>query len=70
MDEKEYNTVYKVVLNHEELYSIWPADRKNPIGWKDVVGRESRGDWFVFIEKVYCQSLERCFFSVQRIYCL
>ncbi|MCB1032487.1 MAG: MbtH family NRPS accessory protein, partial [Acidobacteria bacterium] len=26
-DEEEDNTVYKVVINHEEMYSIWPADR-------------------------------------------
>jgi MbtH protein len=23
------------VLNHEEQYSIWPADRSNPPGWRD-----------------------------------
>ena len=27
--------IYKVVLNHEEQYSLWPADRENPSGWKD-----------------------------------
>lgn len=26
----------KVVVNHEEQYSIWPADRDNPPGWDDV----------------------------------
>jgi MbtH protein len=35
-DEKEDNTVYKVVINHEEQYSIWPADRENALGWKDA----------------------------------
>lgn len=31
------NTIfYKVVVNHEEQYSIWFAHRDNPIGWKDV----------------------------------
>jgi MbtH protein len=34
-DEKEDTTIYKVVLNHEEQYSIWPVDRENPLGWKD-----------------------------------
>jgi MbtH protein len=34
-DESEDTTVYKVVLNHEEQYSIWPADRDNPPGWRD-----------------------------------
>ncbi|GCE15799.1 MbtH family protein [Tengunoibacter tsumagoiensis] len=23
------------MVNHEEHYSIWPADRENPLGWKD-----------------------------------
>jgi MbtH protein len=35
-DDKEDTTVYKVVVNHEEQYSIWPFERENPIGWKDV----------------------------------
>lgn len=32
MDEN--NIEYKVVMNHEEQYSIWPADRELPLGWK------------------------------------
>ena len=35
-DETEDTTVYKVVINHEEQYSIWPADRENPVGWRDA----------------------------------
>lgn len=35
-DEQEDTTVYKVVVNHEAQYSIWPADRDNPLGWQDV----------------------------------
>jgi MbtH protein len=27
--------IYKVVLNHEEQYSIWPAHRENAPGWND-----------------------------------
>ena len=27
---------YKVVMNREQMYSIWPADRENPLGWKEV----------------------------------
>ena len=34
-DETEDKTIYKVVINHEEQYSIWPADRENALGWKD-----------------------------------
>ena len=35
-DEREDKTIYKVVVNHEEQYSIWPAHRENPLGWRDA----------------------------------
>ena len=35
-DEQEDTTIYKVVVNHEEQYSIWPADRENALGWRDA----------------------------------
>jgi MbtH protein len=34
-DDEERDFV--VVRNHEEQYSIWPADRQLPNGW-DIVG--------------------------------
>jgi MbtH protein len=34
--ERADTTIYKVVVNHEEQYSIWPADRDNPLGWRDA----------------------------------
>jgi MbtH protein len=33
---EEDRAIYKVIANHEEQYSIWPADRDNPLGWNDV----------------------------------
>ena len=35
-DEGDDTTVYKVVMNHEEQYSIWPANRENALGWEDA----------------------------------
>jgi MbtH protein len=35
-NDEDDTTAYKVVLNHEEQYSIWPADRENPPGWRDA----------------------------------
>ncbi len=29
------NTIFKVVVNHEEQYSIWPKDRDLPLGWNE-----------------------------------
>ena len=34
-NDREDTTVYKVVVNHEEQYSIWPAYKANPPGWRD-----------------------------------
>ena len=28
--------MYKVVVNHEEQYSLWPSFREIPDGWKQV----------------------------------
>ena len=33
-EEQEDTTIYQVVLNDEEQYSIWPADRELPLGWR------------------------------------
>ena len=33
-DDREDTTTYRVVVNHEEQYSIWPADRDLPPGWR------------------------------------
>ena len=32
--DEEDTTVYQVVVNHEEQYSIWPVDRDIPNGWR------------------------------------
>jgi len=34
-DDSDDLTIYKVVVNDEEQYSIWPHDRENPLGWHD-----------------------------------
>jgi MbtH protein len=36
MDDTEDKTTYKVVVNHEEQYSIWPTERANAPGWRDA----------------------------------
>ena len=35
-DEDEDRRLYRVVVNHEEQYSIWLADRPLPGGWTAV----------------------------------
>ena len=52
-DEQEDLTVYKVVLNHEEQYSIWPADRENAPGWKDAGKSGSKQECLDHIKEVW-----------------
>ncbi len=44
---------YKVVINHEEQYSIWPADRENARGWKDAGRAGSKEQCIDYIEEVW-----------------
>jgi MbtH protein len=52
-DEQEDQTVYKVVLNHEEQYSIWPAARENALGWVDAGKSGSKEECLAYIEEVW-----------------
>jgi MbtH protein len=47
--DKEDTTVYKVVVNHEEQYSIWPDYKDMPPGWKDVGKVGLKADCLAFI---------------------
>lgn len=51
--EREDTTIYKVVINHEEQYSIWPADRENPLGWNDVGKTGTKQEVLAYIEEVW-----------------
>jgi MbtH protein len=52
-DEQEDTTIYKVVVNHEEQYSIWPVDRENPLGWNDVGTSGSKAVCLAYIKEVW-----------------
>ena len=51
--DKEDTTVYKVVVNHEEQYSIWPDYKDMPHGWKDVGKVGLKADCLAFIKNVW-----------------
>jgi len=46
-------TIYKVVVNHEEQYSIWPADRENPLGWRDAGKKGTQEECQNYIREVW-----------------
>src|SRR5215475_10204480 len=52
-DETEDKTIYKVVVNHEDQYSIWPADRENALGWKDVGKSGTKAECLAHIKEVW-----------------
>ncbi|MBD2453041.1 MbtH family protein [Nostoc sp. FACHB-87] len=52
-NEKEDTTIYKVVVNHEEQYSIWPLERENPLGWQDVGKNGLKQECLNYIKEVW-----------------
>jgi|HubBroStandDraft_3_1064219.scaffolds.fasta_scaffold72510_2 MbtH protein len=44
---------YLAVINHEEQYSIWAADREIPLGWRPAGCRGSRDECLDFIEQAW-----------------
>jgi MbtH protein len=52
-DETQDTTLYKVVVNHEEQYSIWPADRESPPGWRDGGKSGTKEACLAYIKEVW-----------------
>lgn len=46
-------TSYKVVVNDEAQYSIWPTHRDNPAGWTDEGHSGTKQDCLDHIEVVW-----------------
>ena len=52
-EEQDDNTIYTVVVNHEEQYSIWLVNREIPIGWQSVGKSGSKTDCLAYIKEVW-----------------
>ncbi len=52
-DDSDDKTIYKVVINHEEQYSIWPVDKENAPGWKDVGKQGTKQECLDYIKEVW-----------------
>jgi MbtH protein len=50
VDDKRH---YKVVINDELQYSIWPFDRPNPLGWHDEGVHGSKSECLQHIDVVW-----------------
>jgi uncharacterized protein YbdZ (MbtH family) len=51
--DREDTTVYKVVVNHEEQYSIWPDYKEIPLGWRDVGKSGLKPECLAYIKEVW-----------------
>jgi MbtH protein len=51
--DDEDTTVYKVVVNHEEQYSIWPVDRENAPGWRDAGKSGLKAECLAYVREVW-----------------
>ncbi len=51
--EREDTAIYRVVINDEEQYSIWPADRENANGWHDAGKTGPKAECLAYIKEVW-----------------
>lgn len=53
IDLSDDSAIFKVVMNAEELYSIWPVDREPPNGWHATEFTGTRDECLAHIEEVW-----------------
>ncbi|WP_437738815.1 MbtH family protein [Sorangium sp. So ce1335] len=53
MDPDDNETTFRVVLNHEEQYSIWPSHRDLPAGWRAEGTEGTRAECLAHIDRVW-----------------
>ena len=53
VDDDEDAREVKVLMNHEEQYSIWPADREAPLGWSEVGVRGTKAECLKYIRDTW-----------------
>ena len=52
-DETNNPAIFKVVINHEEQYSIWPVDAESPPGWRDAGKQGSKSECLAHVDEVW-----------------
>jgi MbtH protein len=51
--DEEDDTIYKVVVNEEEQYSIWPSFKQIPAGWKDTGKQGLKKECLDYVDEVW-----------------
>lgn len=52
-DEKEETPLYKVLVNHEEQYSLWPIYLEHPRGWNDTGKSGTKEECLAYVKEVW-----------------
>jgi MbtH protein len=52
-EDQEDLTVYDVVINHEEQYSIWPAHKEPPAGWNRAGKQGNKAECLAYVDQVW-----------------
>ena len=53
VNDEQDDAVYRVVVNHEEQYSIWPDFKEIPPGWTDCGRKGSKHECLAYIKEVW-----------------
>ncbi len=53
MPEPFLARTFRVVVNHEEQYSLWPAGERTPTGWRDAGKTGDAAACLRYIEEVW-----------------
>lgn len=51
MSQQNQTPMFKVVVNHEDQFSIWWNGRENPPGWRDVNKRGTKNECLAYIKE-------------------
>jgi MbtH protein len=52
-EQDDTATIYTVVMNGEEQYSIWLADRPPPAGWSEVGKKGTKSECLSYVNEVW-----------------
>jgi MbtH protein len=47
------NAIYRVVVNEEDMYSIWPEGPEIPLGWREAGKSGRKDECLTYIQEVW-----------------
>lgn len=51
--QDDTEAMFRVVVNDEEQYSLWPVDRELPLGWHDAGKSGTKAVCLAFVREVW-----------------